>query len=307
MRTALMEWLCKRAKSDKSIVLLTADLGFGVVDRYAEEFPDRFFNIGVAEQNTVGVAAGLASEGYQPYTYSIGIFPTFRCAEQIRNDIDYHNLPVVTCAIGSGVTYGALGYTHHMIQDLALMRSLPNTLIGTPADPLEVISLLDWHIQNPCPLYLRLHKANDKIIHSSSPDVKPGTWLPIYQPKTSANSLNNCCVVVAGGLAPKIVDELNSLSSPIPAFSMPLWGQSVRSSQVSQLNQYQHIITVEDHLLDGGFGSWMLETAALYHIETKIHPITLPSTAVGAVACEETLISPLIKNLREILMSFSQH
>ncbi len=122
MRNALINWLIHKAEICDDIFLITGDLGYSVVEPFAEKYKCQFLNAGVAEQNMTGIAAGLALEGFRPYTYSIGIFPTFRCAEQIRNDIDYHNLPVVICAIGSGVAYGNLGYSHHAIQDLSLMR-----------------------------------------------------------------------------------------------------------------------------------------------------------------------------------------
>jgi len=301
MRTAFINWLCSRAATDSAIVLLTADLGYSVVETFAEAFPDRFINVGVAEQNMVGIAAGLASEGYKPYTYSIGIFPTFRCAEQLRNDIDYHELPVVTSTVGSGLAYGSLGYTHHMIQDLALMRSLPNTLIGTPIDPNEVISILDWHHQNPCPLYLRMHKSGDPVVHEKIPDVVPGKWIRVAGGNGSKIHLDKIAIVVAGSMGPKVNEALSVLDKSIDLFSLPLWGQSVRATQEEWFTKYEHVITVEDHLLDGGFGSWMMENVAIFGANTKIYPIALDSSSVGKVAKEDVLISPLIIKLNSVV------
>jgi len=301
MRSAFINWLCSQAATDPAIVLLTADLGYSVVEPFAEAFPDRFLNIGVAEQNMVGIAAGLASEGYKPYTYSIGIFPTFRCAEQLRNDIDYHELPVVTSTVGSGLAYGALGYTHHMIQDLALMRSLPNTIIGTPMDPHEVISILDWHLKNPCPLYLRMHKAGDPLVHENIPEVFPGKWISFAALKGSKNQSNKIGIVVAGSLGSKVKKALAGLDQPIDFFSLPLWGQSTRETQEKWLSQYNHVITVEDHLLDGGFGSWMMENVAMLGISTRIYPVALDYSSVGKVAKEEALIRPLLSKLNSVV------
>ena len=302
MRVAFIKWLCERARDDASVVLLTADLGYSVIEPFVSEFPGQFFNIGVAEQNMVGIAAGLASEGFRPYTYSIGVFPTFRCAEQLRNDVDYHNLPVVTTTVGSGVTYGALGYTHHAVQDLALMRSLPNMMIGTPADPQEVRAILDWHAGNPQPLYLRLHKAGDPNIHESLGSVRPGQLLPIYTPKRGGSRQ---CIVVAGMLAQKVISILDRVRAPFPAFSLPLWGQRSRLDKSNFLDHYQDIITVEDHLLDGGFGSWMLETAAISGSSCRIHPVTLPPASVGAVASEATLLAPVMDSLEKHIIMFA--
>lgn len=126
MRDVFIEDLFKIAKKDKDIFLIVADLGFSVIEKFQNTYPDRFLNVGVAEQNMIGIASGLASEGYKVFVYSIGNFSTFRCAEQIRNDIDYHKLPVTIVSVGAGYYYGNLGYTHHTLQDLSLMRSFPN-------------------------------------------------------------------------------------------------------------------------------------------------------------------------------------
>lgn len=122
MRTAFIETLCELAAADPRIWLLTGDLGFSVLEVFAERFPDRYVNMGVAEQNMTGVAAGLAMSGKIVFTYSIANFPTLRCLEQIRNDVCYHEASVKVVAVGGGLSYGNLGYTHHGIEDLAVMR-----------------------------------------------------------------------------------------------------------------------------------------------------------------------------------------
>ena len=122
MRTAFIQELVVLARTNPSIFLVVGDLGYSVVDAFAREFPDRYLNAGVAEQNMTGLAAGLASEGYHVFTYSIANFPTFRCAEQIRNDIAYHGLPVTVVSVGGGLAYGSLGYSHHAVQDLSLIH-----------------------------------------------------------------------------------------------------------------------------------------------------------------------------------------
>ena len=132
MRNTFVASLVEEARVRDEIVLVVGDLGYSVIEPFADEFPGRFFNAGVAEQGMVSMAAGLASEGCHVFTYSIANFPTFRCAEQIRNDVDYHKLPVTTVVVGGGLGYGALGYSHHAVQDYALMRSFPNMLIGSP-------------------------------------------------------------------------------------------------------------------------------------------------------------------------------
>ena len=178
MRNAFIEELVKLAVKHSNIALVVGDLGFSVIEPFADQFPDRFINAGVAEQNMVGLAAGMASEGYHVFTYSIANFPTFRCAEQLRNDVDYHKLPVTTVAVGGGVAYGSLGYSHHAVQDYALMRCMPNMLIAAPGDPMEVRACLRYLVENPQPSYLRIGKAGEKNYHKDVPKVRPGVWLP---------------------------------------------------------------------------------------------------------------------------------
>ena len=165
MRKVFINELVSLSIKRKNILFLTGDLGYNVVEPFKNKFPKRFFNAGVSEQNMMGMAAGLASEKMHVFVYSIANFPTFRCAEQIRNDVDYHNLSVTIVTVGSGLGYGNLGYSHHALQDYSLMRSFPNMLILSPGNNNEVISCLKYIIKNPQPSYLRLDKDeifNDK-------------------------------------------------------------------------------------------------------------------------------------------------
>jgi transketolase len=303
MRSALVKWLTSKAKLDSRIFLLTADLGYSVLESYVEEHSERFLNVGVAEQNMVGVATGLAMEGFLPYTYSIGIFPTFRCAEQIRNDIDYHCLPVVTCSVGSGVAYGNLGYSHHAIQDLSLMRSLPNMVIATPADPLEVQGILDWHYKNPCPLYLRLHKAGEPQLGVSETQLELGALRPVWRPSIQASTSEEpqICILAIGHIAGRVVNLSHSKSSSIPVYSVPLWGRPASKQFSEQISEYDVVITVEDHVLEGGFGSYVMEVAAANSLKARVIPVALGAEVVGSVAREETLLKPLIKVIEDLL------
>ena len=129
MRKLLIKEITKLNKK-KKIYIIVNDLGFNVIEPFKKKFPNNIFNAGVSEQNMMGMSAGIASEKFQVFAYSIANFSTFRCAEQIRNDVDYHNLSVTIVSVGSGLSYGNLGYTHHALQDYALMRSFPNMLIN---------------------------------------------------------------------------------------------------------------------------------------------------------------------------------
>ena len=132
MRTAFIETLCELAKDDPRIFLLNGDLGYSVLERFREAFPKRYLNVGVAEQNLTGIAAGLSRTGKTVFTYSIANFPTLRCLEQIRNDVCYHEANVKIVAVGGGFTYASQGYTHHGVEELAILRTLPGMVVVAP-------------------------------------------------------------------------------------------------------------------------------------------------------------------------------
>ena len=138
MRDCFIELLRQEAFKNESIMLLTGDLGFGVLNKYRDTLPEQFLNVGIAEQNMTGIATGLALEGYKVFTYSIGNFCTLRCLEQIRNDVCYHRADVKVVSVGSGLGYGSLGMSHHATEDIAITRAIPNIKIYSPSDYSEI-------------------------------------------------------------------------------------------------------------------------------------------------------------------------
>ncbi|MBE7565746.1 transketolase family protein [Acidithiobacillus sp. HP-11] len=287
MRSAFIDELVRAAAIHDNIVLIIGDLGFGVVEPFATCFPNRFFNAGVAEQNMMGMAAGLASEGFHVFIYSIANFPTLRCAEQIRNDVDYHDLPVTIVAVGGGVAYGNLGYSHHAVQDYALLRTMPNMLIAAPGDPMEVRACMRYLINNPQPSYLRLGKAGEPCIHSDVPLVHPGQWLKI------GNSLETSKTYLTTGATLDLIYGILTSKREMHDWalhSMPLWGMKSKALQTEQLLKFTQVITVEDHLMDAGFGSWLMEAVSsepqlLSRVEIK----ALDASVCGMVGKQSTL------------------
>ncbi|NBU94176.1 MAG: transketolase, partial [Actinobacteria bacterium] len=225
MRNTFIDELVKLAHQHPNIALVVGDLGYSVIEPFADQFPDRFINAGIAEQNMTGLAAGMASEGYHVFTYSIANFPTFRCAEQIRNDVDYHKLPVTIVTVGGGLAYGALGYSHHAIQDYSLIRSMPNMLITAPGDPMEVRACLRYLTSNPQPSYLRLGKSGEPCFHKDIPNIKPGVWL-----KVTDNHNENLGVFLTTGATLEIAHQL--ISQPEHKgkhiYSLPIWGMATK-------------------------------------------------------------------------------
>src|SRR5207245_8966920 len=165
MRNAFFRALYALAERDERVFLIVGDLGFGVVEPFAERFPGRFLNAGVAEQDMTGIAAGLALCGKIVFTYSIANFPTLRCFEQIRNDVCYHNANVKVVSVGGGLAYGALGVTHHATEDIAVMRTLPNMTIVAPADSIEAELATRALATQSGPAYLRLGRSGEPRVH----------------------------------------------------------------------------------------------------------------------------------------------
>lgn len=159
MRGAFLNYLLGKAADDPRIMLITGDLGFGVLDEFERRFPRQYLNAGVAEQNMTAVATGLAMEGYVVFTYSIGNFPTLRCLEQLRNDAFYHEANVKVVSVGGGYSYGQLGMSHHATEDLSIMRALPNVVVCAPGSAYETPPLVEALIARPGPAYLRLERS----------------------------------------------------------------------------------------------------------------------------------------------------
>ena len=264
MRKIFVKELTQLSKSRKNIYLIINDLGYNVIEPFKKKFPKRFFNAGVSEQNMMGMAAGLSSEKNHVFVYSIANFPTFRCAEQIRNDIDYHNLPVTIVSVGSGLGYGHLGYTHHALQDYALMRIFPNMLIISPGNNYELIKSLNYIIKNPQPSYLRLDK--DEVINKITIKEKiiPGKIIRLIKG-------NKKKIVLTTGNVQNIAKNLiQKKYKGYSLFSMPMWGMKTKNKVKNMIKKYDEIITIEDHFYDGGFGSWLKETINNTNIKTKI-------------------------------------
>lgn len=288
MRNAFIDQLILHAKKNEKIFLIVGDLGFSVIEPFVELFPDRFLNAGVAEQNMMGMAAGIASEGYHVFVYSIANFPTFRCAEQIRNDVDYHKLPVTIVSTGGGLGYGNLGYSHHAIQDYGLMRMFPNMIIAAPGDPMEVRGCVNYLVKNPQPSYLRLGKSGEPCLHETIPEINPGEWLQIN--KNKERSLDKTILTTGGVLFIANQWLTSEKYRDYSLHSIPLWGMSLKSTQEKKAQEWNVIVTIEDHLRDCGFGSWFGEAIHdISELNLNHKVISLDSNVCGLVGSQSEL------------------
>jgi transketolase len=274
MRTAFIQQLVEEAKTNDKIFLLVGDLGYSVVEPFRDLFPDRFLNVGIAEQNMTGIAAGLAMEGYNVFTYSIGNFPTLRCMEQIRYDVCYHNLSVKVVAVGGGYAYGPLGTSHHTTEDIAMLRAIPNMNVCAPADPFEARKITTMFCNSDEPGYLRLGKAGEPKIHN---DETLFEWGQILEVKKG----NNTAVLSTGGMLKYCSDFIDTESKEWGLYSVPF----IKPLDIETLcvicEKYNHIITIEEHQKSGGMGSAILEAINDLRNDGRIE--TLPSVKIVAI------------------------
>ena len=258
MRTRFFADLVEAARANPDLVLITGDLGFGVVEPFIEAAPGQFVNAGVAEQNMTGMAAGIALAGGKVFTYSIANFPTLRCLEQIRNDIAYHGADVTVVAVGGGLAYGALGMSHHATEDLAIMRSIPGMAVAAPGDPEETSAVLEDLLRAGGPAYLRLGKAGEPTVHDHPVVTPRGSALPVRRG-------TEVCLLTTGGMlavGAEAADRLESQGISCSHLSMP-WLAPFDSAAVQAAGaSHSLVVTLEEHSISGGLGGATAEVLA---------------------------------------------
>jgi len=280
MRAAFISTLIDLAKKDERIFLLVGDVGYSLVEPFAQEFPRRFINIGIAEQNMMGIAAGLALSGQIVFAYSLANFPTLRCVEQIRNNVCYHDANVKIVASGGGLAYGALGMTHHVTEDLAIMRALPNMTVIAPGDPTEAALATRAAAEYPGPCYLRLARTGDPVVHETVPDFKIGKAITV-------RNGDAITLVASGGILHNTVQAAKQLEQKgikPRVLSMHTVKPLDAEALLAVATETKAIITIEEHSIIGGLGSAVAEVLA----ESGISRIVL--RRVGIKDCFSSVV-----------------
>lgn len=284
MKKVFIDQLIKATRKNRDICLIVNDLGYGMLEPFTKEFPRNIFNAGISEQSMIGYAAGLSATGKHVFVYSIANFNTFRCAEQIRNDVDYHNLPVTIVSSGAGVGYGNLGYSHHAIQDYSLMRCFPNMLIASPGDIMELKSCMNFLIKNPQPSYLRMDKDDHANIAIKKEKILPGKIIKII-------SGNKKKIILVTGSVQNIAKKLiKNKYKGYSLYSMPIWGMKIKKKVKSIIKKFNEVVTLEDHFCDGGFGSWIQEIVNNSNIKTKIKSQFIKDDVIYKVGSKDYLL-----------------
>lgn len=271
MRDACFEELCKIATADRNVVVMTDDMGAFSLEKFKKDLAPQYFNMGIAEQNIVSVAAGLALGGKRPFIYGISTFVTMRCYEQIRVDLCCMNLPVTIIGSGAGYTYGSDGPTHHATEDVAIMRALPEMTIFNPSDPVLTAAMVRMVYKNSGPAYIRIEKGPLPCLYAEQHDFQRG--FEVLRPGRDV-------VIVATGVivhsALQVAEELSNHSLDAGVVDLYRIKPIDEGALSSSLGQAKRLITIEENSIIGGIGSLVAEIMAGRSRPVPLKRIALP-------------------------------
>jgi transketolase len=272
MRTSFVNVLIDQSKFDDRIFLLTPDMGFSVFEPFIEKYPDRFLNTGIAEQNAIGVAAGLALSGFKPYVYSIIPFVLMRCYEQIRVDAAYMRANIKIVGVGGGVAYGPAGATHHAIEDLAIARALPGMIVCAPADPIEARQIFEQSVSIESPMYIRLAKNNEPLIHNSADEIIIGKAFVLKKSRDIE-------ILTTGTITHRVMEwllEWENQGVLAGATVFPTIKPLDTDYLDTLIDSGKKILIVEEHNVVGGFGEAVCSYLAKQNAANKIRHLAIP-------------------------------
>ena len=300
MRKASLNTIYRLAKEDKRVIFLGSDLGPGVLEDFKKDIPDRFLMEGIAEQHIIGMSAGLAMDGFVPYVNTIATFLTRRCFEQIAVDLCLHDLPVKLIANGGGYVYAPLGPTHQAIEDIAILRSLPNMTIIVPCDAIEMEKVIEATLNWPHPVYVRLAKGGDEIISNKQTEMKIGKGVIFKEPGEGLFITTGVMTQLALDASNKLLEE----GYPVGVLHLHTIKPLDHKILESILPSVKVVITVEEHSLIGGLGSSILEFCSdnLNSCVKKISRLGLPDKFSQHYGNQEALLD-LVGLTKENLFS----
>jgi len=283
MRNAFADEMTKLAQQDSRVVLLSGDIGNKLFDKFKAVDERRFYNCGVAEANMMGVAAGMALSGLRPVVYTITPFTTTRCFEQIRVDACYHKAPVVIVGTGSGLSYAELGPTHHSLEDMAILRTLPGMRVMAPCDPAELRLALQAAMHEDGPVYIRIGKKGEPAIHPQAPNLKIGKAIVVREGTDVA-------LLSAGTIMPEVLKaadllKAQGISAEVVSF------HTIKPLDVAYLaaasKRVKLVATIEEHGLIGGLGSAVAEWRAAANAATPLICFGTPDEFMHEVGSQE--------------------
>lgn len=264
MRAAFSDTLVRLAKADPKLLLLTGDHGYGLFDDFRTECPAQYINAGIAEQNMVGMAAGLARTGFRPVVYGLSAFIPVRVVEQIKLDIAHDQLPVILIGDGAGFVYSHLGTSHQSTEDIACTRAIPDLSVYSPADRFEVSACMELAYRSKGTVYLRMGKSDQGDVHARVPLANIGALLPVRSGQAGGISF------IATGSMVRTAADIAAASWPDAAvWSVPFIKPMDVNQVASICAQSRAVVVLEEHSVLGGLGS------AIAEITSELAPVRL--------------------------------
>lgn len=277
MRQAFVKALCELAASDERIVLLTGDLGYMALEPFRESFPTRFFNVGVAEQNMIGVATGMAEAGFIPYAYSIATFASLRPFEFIRNGPVLHRLPVRIVGMGTGFTYGHAGPSHHAVEDVGVLRTLPGLTVVIPADPRQAFAAMENTKDLPGPIYYALSKDDRAVVSGLEGRFALGQTQTIREGQ-------DLCIVAMGSISAEAVaaaEELGKSGIQAEVAVVSNFNPDPAEDLLKLLSRFPHAISVEAQTISGGLASLLGQLIASQGLNCRLSALAVRTSPDG--------------------------
>jgi len=259
VRTAFFDSLYEVAKADGRVELITADMGFGCLEKFRDCLPKQYLNAGISEANAMSLAAGMALAGRRPFVYSITPFVTYRSFEQTRVDVCCHNANVKIIGVGSGLDYGQSGTTHHPTEDIAVMRALPNISVACPGDPFEAAALPPLLNRMDGPAFVRLGRGREPRIHSGAPKLEFGKALKIFEGGAGRKKVALLSIGNMANNALLAAQRISSKGLSVEAYSM-VWAKPIDEKLVlEKISGCDLAVSIEEHSEIGGLRSAILE------------------------------------------------
>lgn len=259
MRNAFSDALVRLATADPNVLLLTGDHGYALFDPFRRHCAKQYVNAGIAEQNMVGMAAGLARAGFRPFVYGLSAFVPIRVLEQIKLDVAHDNLPVVFIGDGAGFVYSHLGTSHQSTEDIACTRAIPQLSVFSPADRFEMEMCMQQAYDSRSPVYLRMGKSDCGDVHRVVPVAATGALLPVAAASAEGNGLT---FIATGSLVHTAVDLARDVYRGSAVYSVPTIKPIDEVALVAACAASRAVVTFEEHSVMGGLGSLVAEVLA---------------------------------------------
>lgn len=271
MRNAFVNTIIDACQSRDDLFIVSGDAGFGVFDEFKEAYPDKFLNLGVAEQNMASFSAGLSLAGFKVCMYNLIPFVLYRCYEQLRNDICYQELPVIIAGIGSGITYAPQGMTHYSVEDIGIAQTLPNLIVISPIDPVEAKLAAKYALEAENPVYVRLAKRGEPIIHEKDD-------FDITSPQVLKEG-SDVAVLFHGSISIEVMEAYNRLIEEdiYPMLvSVPTVQPLNEEVLLDILKNIKFVLTVEEHFENSGFGAILTRMHSKFKPSWELKTLGIP-------------------------------